>query len=217
MDLTLVQYGRPFVECHSLYAMKIVCGNYLPLNSLCPNDTIWWHRSRSTLTQVMACCLNTPSHNLNQCPLYINGFCGINMGAFSNEILMISICKMSLKISILTDTSLAFGYCRCLRLSMCVSMCMSMCQPWTCLCHNSSPVQARVTKFGPEVQNTLVKIPIIIRPASTKLKGGYTGISLSVCPSVRLSFLVVIDPNLSGKIQLKSKNFIKPSFTQPLD
>ena len=28
---------------------------------------------------------------------------------------------------------------------------------------------------------------LIIPPASTKLKGGYTGITLSVCPSVRLS------------------------------
>ena len=28
---------------------------------------------------------------------------------------------------------------------------------------NSSPIQARVTKFGPEVQTTLVKIPIVLR------------------------------------------------------
>ena len=27
--------------------------------------------------------------------------------------------------------------------------------------HNSSSVEARITKFGPEVQNTLVKIPIV--------------------------------------------------------
>ena len=30
-----------------------------------------------------------------------------------------------------------------------------------CLHHNSSTIQARSTKFGPEVQNTLVKIPIV--------------------------------------------------------
>ena len=30
---------------------------------------------------------------------------------------------------------------------------------WACPHHNSSPIQARITKFGPEVQNTLVKIP----------------------------------------------------------
>ena len=39
----------------------------LEFNSLRPNDVIWWHRSRSTLAQVMACCLTTPSHYLNQC------------------------------------------------------------------------------------------------------------------------------------------------------
>ena len=31
---------------------------------------------------------------------------------------------------------------------------------WACPHHNSSPIQARITKFGPEVQNTSVKIPI---------------------------------------------------------
>ena len=37
------------------------------LNSLWPSNAIWQHRSRSTLTQVMACCLTAPSHYLNQC------------------------------------------------------------------------------------------------------------------------------------------------------
>ena len=29
--------------------------------------TIWWHRTGSTLAQVMACCLTAPSHYLNEC------------------------------------------------------------------------------------------------------------------------------------------------------
>ena len=33
---------------------------------------------------------------------------------------------------------------------------------WACPHNNSSPVQARTTKFGPEVENTLVKIPIVL-------------------------------------------------------
>ena len=37
------------------------------INSLWPNHAIWRHRSRSTLAQVMACCLTAPSHYLNQC------------------------------------------------------------------------------------------------------------------------------------------------------
>ena len=36
------------------------------VNSLRPNDAIWRHRPWSTLTQVMACCLTAPSHNLNK-------------------------------------------------------------------------------------------------------------------------------------------------------
>ena len=110
---------------------------------------------------------------------------------------------------------LAFGYCRCLRLSVCVSVCVcgnhmlvraithhpfelgspnldhrckrlwlrsllfwggdwpwpsrsnltskSKFTPfWVCLCDNSSPLQARITKFEPELQNTLVKIPVVL-------------------------------------------------------
>ena len=36
------------------------------INSLRPSDTIWRHKSGSTLAQVMACCLTAPSHYLNQ-------------------------------------------------------------------------------------------------------------------------------------------------------
>ena len=34
---------------------------------------------------------------------------------------------------------------------------------WSCPYHNSPPIQGRITKFGPEVQNTLAKIPIVLR------------------------------------------------------
>ena len=39
----------------------------LNINSLGPDDAIWWQRSGSSLVQVMACCLMAPSHYLNQC------------------------------------------------------------------------------------------------------------------------------------------------------
>ena len=50
---------------------------------------------------------------------------------------------------------LAFGYCRCLRLCVCPCVCQSVCQSW--------PVQARITKFGPKMQKTMVKVPIVLR------------------------------------------------------
>ena len=40
-------------------------------NSLWSSDAIWRQRSRSTLAQVMTCCLTAPSHYLNQCWLII--------------------------------------------------------------------------------------------------------------------------------------------------
>ena len=43
-----------------------------PINSLWPSDVIWRQGSRSTLVQVMACCLMATSHYLNQCWLMIS-------------------------------------------------------------------------------------------------------------------------------------------------
>ena len=40
--------------------------------SLWPSDSIWRHKSGSTLAQVMASCLMAPSHYLNQCSLIID-------------------------------------------------------------------------------------------------------------------------------------------------
>ena len=45
---------------------------YDVINSTWSNVTIWWHRSWSTLAQVMACCLAAPNHYLNQCWLIIS-------------------------------------------------------------------------------------------------------------------------------------------------
>ena len=42
------------------------------INSFWPSNTILRKRSGSTLAQVMACCLTTPSHYLNQCRLIMN-------------------------------------------------------------------------------------------------------------------------------------------------
>ena len=48
-----------------------VCDSFVTSDSW-PSDAIWWHRSRLSLAQVMACCLTAPSHYLDQCWLIIN-------------------------------------------------------------------------------------------------------------------------------------------------
>ena len=45
---------------------------------------------------------------------------------------------------------------------VCVSMCVRICQPQACPHHNSSPLQARITKLGSEMQNTLIKLPVVL-------------------------------------------------------
>ena len=44
-----------------------------------PSEAIGWHRSGSTLDQVMACCLMATSQYLNQSWLIIMGFCGTQL------------------------------------------------------------------------------------------------------------------------------------------
>ena len=53
-------------------------------NSLWPSDAIWQQGSRSTLVQVMACCLTAPSHYLNQCWLIITSS-DVHLGAILKQ------------------------------------------------------------------------------------------------------------------------------------
>ena len=45
---------------------------------------------------------------------------------------------------------------------VCTCVCQSVCQSLACPRDNSGPVQARITKFGPKMQKTLVKVPIVL-------------------------------------------------------
>ena len=77
---------------------------------------------------------------------------------------------------------LASGYCRCLCLCVCVY------QSLACPHDNSSPVQASITKFGPEKQNTLVKIPIVLggnwpRPSRSNLTSNSKLTPFWACPN----------------------------------
>ena len=61
--------------------------------------------------------------------------------------------------------------CVCGSVCPCVCMCVCVYQSRACPHDNSSPIQARITKFGPEMQNTLVWVPIVLgddRPWSSR-------------------------------------------------
>ena len=57
------------------FGLDCICLTKMPVvqDILAILDAIWWHRSGSTLVQVMACCLTATSHYLNPCWLFING------------------------------------------------------------------------------------------------------------------------------------------------
>ena len=69
---------------------------YWWLNSLWPSDTIWRHKSGSTLAQVMACCLKAPSHYLNQCWFIISE---VQWHPSESKIPQPSVTEISLKIT----------------------------------------------------------------------------------------------------------------------
>ena len=66
----------------------------------------------------------------------------------------------------------SFGF-RVLSLSTYVCVCFRspVCQPWACLRDDLSPIQARVTTFGPAMQNTFVKIPNVSGAIYLDLQG----------------------------------------------
>ena len=87
---------------------------------------------------------------------------------------------------------LAFGYCH--RLCLCIGpcVCVCMCQSLPCPHDKSSSVQARITKFGTEVQNILGKIPLIFgddRPWASRSNLALNWIlpNFELCPHDNLS------------------------------
>ena len=68
---------------------------FLWVNSLWTNDDIWRQRSGSTLAQVLACCLTAPSHYLNQFWLTISKVHWHSFEWILQEILQLSITKVS--------------------------------------------------------------------------------------------------------------------------
>ena len=124
---------------------------------------------------------------------------------------------------------MAIGYCRCLRLCVCQFVCQSL----ACPRDNSGPVQARITKFGPKMQKTLVKVPIVLGgnwpwpPRSNvprnlphfelvrtithypfKLGSPNLGQRCKIAWLRSLLFWVAIDLDLQGQIWLKKSNFL---------
>ena len=88
MAISFNKFALGLVGCHCVYIHTLLFPSVrkknllpwnasrdtdrkVPVNSLRPGDDIWGQRSESTLAQVMACCLTSPSHYLNQSWLII--------------------------------------------------------------------------------------------------------------------------------------------------
>ena len=93
----LVKLGPVVTQCN--LTIWPISNNTTGFHSLWCSDTIWWHRSGSTWVQLMACCLMAPSHYLNQCWLISMRSFHIHLRAISQEMLMITVLDMSLKIT----------------------------------------------------------------------------------------------------------------------
>ena len=101
-----------------VYKQWSYCWLITELNSLQLSDTIWRHRSWSTLAQVMACCLTAPSHYLNQCRLIISKVQCNSLRAIWQDITpATNLTEFTVKISYLRFISIIPGtnelsYCR---------------------------------------------------------------------------------------------------------
>ena len=79
---------------------------------------------------------------------------------------------------------LAFGYCRCLCLPVCASVCAVI---TSFSARQLINVQVRITKFGPCVLKTLVKVPIVSWRKSTLTFKVKFNLKLKIYPILSLS------------------------------
>ena len=94
--------NRPLLEQCWSKSLTHICGTRGRwVNTLWPNDTIWRHKSGSTLAQVMACCLTAPSHYLNQCWLIISKVQWHSSESILQDIPQPSVTEISLKMAYL--------------------------------------------------------------------------------------------------------------------
>ena len=134
------------------------------VNSLWPSDAISRQGSRSTLVQVMACCLTAPSHYLNQCWLIITKvqWC-LSEGNFA-EISQPSVTKISLSFIFMPPPLGAGG----IMFSGCPSVRPSV-------------------RLKPEIPSFDLYIGPLVHPTNRYRFTACPSVRPSVCPSVRLS------------------------------
>ena len=95
---------------------------------------------------------------------------------------------------------------------MCLSVRQCVYQSRACSCDNSSPVQARINKFEPEVPNTLVKSPIVFGADWSWLQGQIY-LESQILPNFKLVHVISLQwfklsPNLNQKSILALLKFI---------
>ena len=79
----------------------------------------------------------------------------------------------------------------CICASVCLSVCLSDCQPRICPRDSSFPIQAKIARFRPEVQNTLLKILIVLGSDwPWKSRSNLTWkVKISLCPFYPLGWI----------------------------
>ena len=126
-------------------------------------------------------------HSEQKCAHFCSEWCIVGYG--TGALVDLQIC---FNVNFYPRPVLAFGYCH--RLRLCVCPCVCVYQSLACPHDNSSAVHARITKFGRETQNTLVKMPIIFGgdrpwPSRSNLTWKLKFTSFSACPHDNFSLV----------------------------
>ena len=98
---------------------------------------------------------------------------------------------------------------------VCVCVRLFVCQSWACPLDNSWPVQTRITKFGPKVHNTLVKVPMVLWQMTLTFKVNFH-LKVKFYPILSFKFVHVIthhlfkqgSPNLDQKCKTHWLRFL---------
>ena len=83
----------------SAFLPSLLTLRFMLFNFVWSSDAIWRHRSGSIMGQIMAYCLTTPNHYINQCSLIISEARNIPMWSIQQGMFQISILNVFLKIA----------------------------------------------------------------------------------------------------------------------
>ena len=163
-------------------ACRLVGAKLLPESE--PEPITWsYYLNHWTLRNKLHWNFNRNSKSFIQENIFENGVCGMAIILSRPQCVKLVEFENWLHCQISAMTNLSFFTrgqfwpsdivvaCACVCVCVRLSVCVCLCQSFTCSRDNSGPVQARITKFGPKMQKTLLRSIIFCGLIDLDLQG----------------------------------------------